>query len=71
MRQAQIARRRLGAGDGPHPTGPDVAVGKVRQVEHVAPPVLALDHHVGAGGVDRDDLGGVSVEPIGAVVVAG
>lgn len=41
------------------------------EVEHVAPPVLALDGHDGAFGVDRDDLGGVAVGRLGAVVVTG
>ncbi len=40
-------------------------------VEYVAPPVLALDDHAGPCRVDRDHLGGLSVEPVGAVVVAG
>ncbi len=40
-------------------------------VEHLAAPVVAGDDHAGAGGVDRDHLGGVAAEATGAVVVAG
>ncbi len=57
--------------DGPHPPRPDMPVGKVAEVEHLARPVLALEHHAGPIGVDRDHLGGLSVELIGAIVVAG
>ena len=70
MRHDPIACGALGACDSPRPAGSDMPVGEVRQVDHVASAVLALDDHAGALWVDRDDLGDMSVEPIGAVVVA-
>ena len=46
-------------------------VGEMGKVEHVAPPVPALDDHAGACGVDRDHLGRLPVQALGPVVVAG
>lgn len=66
-----IARHTLTGMDGPHPSGPDVPVGEVRQIEHVASPIFALDDHARALRVDRDHLGGVPVVPLGTVVIAG
>lgn len=66
-----IARGTLGAVNGPHPPRPDMPVGEMGKVEHVAPPVPALDDHAGACGVDRDHLGRLPVQALGPVVVAG
>lgn len=46
-------------------------VGEVGEVEHLASPVLALDDEARPFRVDRDHLGGLSVEPLGTIVVAG
>lgn len=47
-----------------------MAVGEVGQVEHLSASVLAFDCQAAALGVDRDDVGGVAVQPIGTVAVA-
>lgn len=46
-------------------------VGEVGEVEHLAAPILACNDEARPGVVDRDHLGGLSVEPIRPVVVAG
>lgn len=71
VRHDPIARSSLRGMDGADPTGPDVAVGEVVHVEGLAAPVLARDDEAGLCRVDREHLGGMSVEAIGAVVVAG
>lgn len=66
-----IAQSSLAGMDGPHSPRPDMPVGEVAKVEHLARPVLALQHQARALWVDRDHPGGLPVEPIGAVVLAG
>lgn len=52
-----IARRPLSRMDRSHPARPEMPVGEMAHVEHLAPPVLALADRAGPSGVDRDHLG--------------
>lgn len=66
-----IARRALAGMDGPHSPRPDMTVGEVSKVEHVAPFVRALDDYARPYGVDHDRLGGLFVAAVGPIIVAG
>ena len=55
----------------PHPSGPDMPVGKAGEVEGLVLTVLPLDHDATPLRIDPDHAGGVSVQPSRAAVVAG
>lgn len=72
MRHHSVGGRALGGVDGLGPTGTDVAIGEPAHVEPLQLPVLlALDQHGAAYGVQFDHGGGMTVETLGGIVVAG
>lgn len=70
VRHDALGRRALAGVDRADPARPDMAVGKCDS-SHLAPVVLAFDHHAAALRVDRDGARGVTVQSGVALVVAG
>ncbi|WP_457313482.1 hypothetical protein [Sphingomonas sp. UYAg733] len=66
-----VAGRPLRGMDGLDPARSDVAVGDAGHIEGLPLAGPGGDDEQTLVGVDRDDLGGAAVDPLGAVVVAG